>query len=207
MEHNQVSVNTFNRRANEYQQKYMDFDFYHDTFNTLCELLEKEQTRVLELACGPGNITQYLLNKLPHLSILATDLAPNMVALAKQNNPTIEAQVLDSRNITSLNEKFDAIVSGFCTPYLPRQDVAQLIKDCRDMLTDNGLLYLSTMLGQQGEVVTQTSSKGDQVHIYYYSQAELEKMLEQSGFKVVKVYTKQYSEQSDIDLFIYAQAV
>ena len=186
MEHNQVSVDTFNRRANEYQQKYMDFDFYHDTFNTFCELLEKEQTRVLELACGPGNITQYLLNKLPHLSILATDLAPNMVALAKQNNPTIEAQVLDSRDISSLNEKFDAIVSGFCTPYLPRQDVAQLIKDCRIKLTDNGLLYLSTMLDNKERLLRKPRLKATKFIFIITAKLNLKKCLSKAGSKSFK---------------------
>jgi len=46
--------------------------------------LLNEQAKVLELACGPGNITKCLLSKRPDLEILATDIAPNILELAKK---------------------------------------------------------------------------------------------------------------------------
>ena len=94
---NQVSVKTFNKLAQRYQDKYMDLAMYIDTFEPFIKALPRLNARVLELACGPGNITCYLLTHRPELSILATDLAPNMLTLAQQNNPQVEVALLDSR--------------------------------------------------------------------------------------------------------------
>src|SRR5690606_3808601 len=97
----------------------------------------------LEIGCGPGNITKYLLSKKPDFDILGIDIAPNMVELAKQNNPTAHFALMDCRQINQLDTKFDGIIGGFCLPYLTRVESEKLISDASDLLNDNGLIYLS----------------------------------------------------------------
>jgi chemotaxis methyl-accepting protein methylase len=61
------------------------------------------------------------------------------------NSPTASFDVLDCRDISSVNKTFDAVICGFCTPYLSGEDVAKLIIDFRALLKINGILYLNTM--------------------------------------------------------------
>lgn len=210
MDKYEITVGTFDKLAGEYQAKYMDFDFYFDTYDTFCDLVIERNAKVFEIACGPGNIAKYLLKKRPDYQIHGIDLSPNMVALAKENNPTATFKVMDCRNISSVNKEFDAIICGFCTPYLSKADVINLIKDVREILKVDGMLYISTMEDENYRSGFQTSSDGDQVYIHYHQYEHIEKNLKSNGFKIINVQRKQFPvENSDptTDLFIYAKAV
>jgi 2-polyprenyl-3-methyl-5-hydroxy-6-metoxy-1,4-benzoquinol methylase len=185
----------------------MDVSLYHDTFDTFCEQLEKG-ANVLELACGPGNITQYLLKQRPELNILATDLSPRMLERARNNNPGATFRMLDSRDIAQLEPIYDAIMCGFCLPYLSKEQSVQLIRDARTILKENGVLYLSTMeddYSKSGLVRSHTS--GDELFMYFHEADYLVKALVENAFKVLDLQRKNY-ENADgtktVDLIIIA---
>ncbi|MGA9574860.1 MAG: class I SAM-dependent methyltransferase [Lysobacterales bacterium] len=210
MDNNEISVSTFNKLAEEYQQKYMDFDFYFDTYDRFCELVKNDNATIFEIACGPGNITKYLLNKRPGFKIEGIDLAPSMVELARANNPTATFRVMDSRAIATIDKTFDAVVCGFCTPYLCRDDVARLIGDVRGLLKKDGIFYLSTMEDEYEKSGLQTSDSGDRVFIYYHAMAYLEQQLANSGFRIVDFRRKAFPAgkgQPATDLFLIARAI
>ncbi|RYV03399.1 class I SAM-dependent methyltransferase [Shewanella sp. OPT22] len=205
----EVTVDTFNRLAKRYQDKYMNFDFYFDTYDRFLSLI-KGDASILELGCGPGNITHYLLSNKPDLRILATDLAPNMLELTKLNNPSVRTMKLDGRSVEQVDETFDAIVCGFCTPYLSRTDIKKLIKDIRDKLELGGLLYLSTMEDDDNKSGMQTSASGDQVYIHYHQYEHIKAQLMLNNFKIIEHYRKQFPAEDELtatDLFIYARAI
>ena len=204
----EIIVGTFNKLANEYQDKYMDFDFYFDTYDTFCDLVTKDNAAILEVACGPGNITKYLLDKRPGFKIEGIDLAPKMIELAKVNNPTASFQVMDSREISAIDKQFDAIICGFCFPYLSKDDVARFIANARHLLKKDGILYMSTMEDDYDKSGFQTSDSGDQVYIHYHQFEYLNHHLDKNEFNVVDVRRKVFPEEKGspaTDLFIFAQ--
>lgn len=208
MDNNALSVDTINRLAKQYQDKYMDFDHYFDRYDTFCQLLNTKNASVLEIGCGPGNVTRYLLNKRSDLQNTGLDLAPNMIELAKANNPSAHFRVMDSRNLSDLNHHYDAVFSGFCTPYLNSQEVENLIKDVSNCMNVGGLFHISTMEGESARSGLQTSSKGDQMYIYYYTFSDLAAMLEKYTFEIIKVdriVMNSDATTPDTDLFIYAK--
>jgi len=210
LDKNSISVATFNRLADKYQQKYMDFDFYTDTYDVLCGLVNDDQAAILDIACGPGNIARYLLHKRPGFKIDGIDLAPRMVELARANNPSANFAVMDSRDIVSIGKKYDAVISGFCTPYLDMEEVTKLIADVRGLLKKDGIFYLSTMEDAYDRSALQTSDSGDGVYIHYYPLEFLEDRLAASGFSIIDTRRKAFPMDSGTpvtDLFIYARAV
>jgi trans-aconitate methyltransferase len=117
---------TWNKVASLYQDKFMDLNLYNDTYDFICNLITKDKAKLLEIGCGPGNITKYLLSKRPDFNIFGIDIAPNMIELAKKNNPTASFAIMDSRHISDLETKYDRIVCGFCLPYLSQRTVKHL---------------------------------------------------------------------------------
>ena len=107
---------TWNNVAKLYEEKFMEVDIYNDTYKRFCDLLTQKNASVLEIGCGPGNITQHLLDLRPDLKVLATDVSKNMIDLAKKNNPKSEVQLLDCRDLTTIDAKFDGIMCGFTIP-------------------------------------------------------------------------------------------
>ena len=206
MDNYQITVNTFNKLAKQYQDKYMTLDLYTHTYDLFCEHVDTTGAEILEIACGPGNITRYLLDKRPDFKILATDMAPNMVELARQNNPEAECLVLDSREIAGVDRQFDAILCGFCLPYLAKKDVERLIGDAAGLLKPGGVLYLSTMEDDEAKSGMQTSSSGDQVYIHYHDGGHLTDVLKSNGFNIRDTRRQGYEagDNSTTDLFIIA---
>ena len=184
MDKNKLAVSLFDRYAQRYQEKYMDQGRYHESLRAFCEAVQPTDASILELACGPGNVTRYLLQMRPDFQILATDLAPQMLVLAKANNLTVETQCLDCRNILSLEQKFDAIAAAFVLPYLNTQEVIRLFEDAAASLQQGGLLYISTMAGSSSLSGWQGPSDGgsDKLYMYYHEEAQLLAWLAQKGF-------------------------
>lgn len=147
----QETFDTWNNIADLYQEKFMQVDLYNDTYDYICKFISKQGAKLLEIGCGPGNITKYLLAKRPDFNIFGIDMAPNMIELAKKNNPSANFAVMDSREISSLNTKYDGIISGFCLPYLSDAEAKDFIDQAYELLNENGLLYMSFVEGAPSE--------------------------------------------------------
>lgn len=129
--------------ASIYQDKFMDLNLYNNTYDYISTSIDKPKAKLLEIGCGPENITKHLLSKRPDFDIFGNDIAPNMIELAKLNNPTAHFAVMDSRQINNRDTKYDGIICGFCLPYLSHTESNELISNAYDLLNDNGLIYLS----------------------------------------------------------------
>jgi 2-polyprenyl-3-methyl-5-hydroxy-6-metoxy-1,4-benzoquinol methylase len=175
----------------------MYLDLYDDTYDKFCNLIIKQNARIFEIGCGPGNITKYLLSKRPGFYIEAIDAAPNMVKLAKENNPAANFTIMDCREISKLNERFDAIICGFCMPYLSREDCNKLISDCSFLLHNGGILYFSTIEGDYNNSGYETNSSGEfKMYVYYHEESYLQEELEKNNFKLEDL-TRKYYTKSD----------
>lgn len=193
----QTPLEIFNKHASAYQERFMHFDLYDDTYDKLCQVL-KPNASVLEIGCGPGNITAYLLSKRPDLDICGIDLAENMIELAKANCPGAKFAVMDGRDISSLNEKFDAVVCGFCLPYLNKEEVEKLITDSSQLLNGKGILYLSAIEDKYEKSGLEVSSNGqDACYIYYYEESALKTFFELNHFENPIAFRKIYSKSDN----------
>jgi len=210
MDKTKMAVAVFDKRADQYQEKYMDVGLYTKSFDTFCSLISAKNAEILELACGPGNITKYLLGIRPDFKILATDLAPNMIELAAQNNPTAETQLLDCRDIRTLNKKYDAIMCGFCLPYLSKEEAIQLLHDASTVLKPGGVLYISTMEDDYSKsgMVGPSDGGPDRLFMHFHEADYLINALKNNHFQLVSLQRQEFPDQNEtktIDLIIIAQ--
>ena len=205
----QQPADIFNKHALKYQERFMDVQLYSESLDFFCDHIGKENARILELACGPGNITRYLLNKRPDLKIMATDLAPNMLQLAAQNNPEAEFRLMDCREISGLEVQYDAIMCGFCLPYLSETEAGKLISDAAQLLPEGGLLYISTMEeNDTNKSGIRTSSAGDKMYMYYHKAVHLTKCMAASNLTIDSISRKEYPSSdgtTTTDLIIIAR--
>lgn len=177
---------TWNSIARPYEELFMNMPIYDHTYTAYCELLSHGKASVLELGCGPGNITRRLLDRCPELDILATDVSQNMIDLAGKNNPGIKTQLLDCRDLHVLDRQFDGIVCGFTIPYLSAEDVSKLITSCQKLLTSNGVLYLSFVPGPYEQSGFISGSSGKRTFFYYHEEATMNNLLSENGFHSIQ---------------------
>lgn len=174
----------WNSLAAAYEEKFMDLHLYNNSYDAFCAALKTPHPRVLEIGCGPGNISKYLLQKLPTMHLLGTDVAPAMIEAARKNVPLATFEPLDCRNIASLNQQFDGIVCGFCIPYITPSDCQKLIADCNALLAADGVLYISFVAGESHQSGEKINSRGESMHFEYYPENLLLQWLSNFGFEI-----------------------
>lgn len=106
-------MDIYNKFANIYDELMMDFN-YEDWFNYIEEILErykKSPKKVLEMACGTGNLTYYLARAGYNLTCF--DLSSDMLSRAYEKLRKYKNVKLLNQNMIDfqLNERFDSIIS------------------------------------------------------------------------------------------------
>jgi cyclopropane fatty-acyl-phospholipid synthase-like methyltransferase len=133
-----------------------------------------------------------------------------MIELAKANNPTAEFEVMDSRSISGIDVQFDAIICGFCLPYLSMEETEKLFSDASTLLKPGGTFYISTMEDKYSNSGFRKGSTGDEIYMHYYMEDDLTKLLSENNFKIVEIDRKLYPGPGDAlttDLILIAVRV
>lgn len=192
MAHEKETIATWNKIAELYEERFMGLDLYNDTYDAFCAAVGNRKANILEIGCGPGNVSRYLIQQEPDWHITATDIAPNMIALAQKNNPSANCLVMDSREIGKLEVQFDGIIAGFVLPYLSVEESRHLIADCKKILNNKGILYLSFVDGKTEDSGYQTGSNGDRIYFQYHSLQTIIQTLIDLHFEEPQVFTIAY---------------
>ena len=194
MDTNKETFETWNKVAKLYEEKFMQLDLYNDSYDLFCDSVNKKGATILDVGCGPGNITRYLLKKRPDFSIEGIDISSNMIELAIANNPEAQFTVMDSREIDKLQSKFNGIICGFCLPYISEPEVSKFIQDCANLLEENGILYISFVEGDYLKSGFQIASSGDRTYFYFHTLDNLAKELKDCSFETIKLFRKNYEK-------------
>ena len=205
-----TSIERFNDFASEYAARHMDISSYKSSIDKFCDIIKNNQPYILELACGPGNVTRYIKDRFVNSNYIAIDLAPNMIDIAKKRTKGVEFRIMDVRDISTINTEFDAIMCSFCLPFLSKSDTNKLIADCANKLKQNGAIYISTMEGDESMAgFESTGFSGDnKVYFNYHKQIDLENALENNGFSIIQMKRQDYIESDGsitIDMILIGQ--
>jgi trans-aconitate 2-methyltransferase len=77
-------------------------------------------TRVVDLGCGPGNLTRLLADRWPDADVLGLDSSPQMIEKARDAEPGIAFEVADLRDWAARDdEPVDVLVSNATLQWLP----------------------------------------------------------------------------------------
>ena len=98
--------------------------------------------RVLEIGCGTGHLTARLADRLPGASIVATDIAPAMVAACQRrlgSNPRLEFTVMDGTR-PDTSAPFDVICASLAAQWFA--DLPGALARLAVRLAPGGLLAL-----------------------------------------------------------------
>ena len=126
-------------KENDYKRDNIKMDDWLELFD---DVIDKCDTPVLDLGCGSGNDTLYLINK--DKSVISCDLSPKAIELIRRNFPEVD----DARCVNMLeglpfdDDTFEVIVADLCLHYFLEQDTINIINDLKRVLKKDGYIIL-----------------------------------------------------------------
>ncbi len=138
-------VKYYRERAGEYEQiYYRDNPVRRKEIDDEAQRLENRVIgkTVLEIACGTGYWTEVMSRTAK--SIVATDIAPEMIEEAKQKQHRCPVQfiVADMSNLAAFSEKFDIVALGFWYSHHPKQNFEQLYALLNKQVATGGKIWM-----------------------------------------------------------------
>jgi SAM-dependent methyltransferase len=192
MNENQKStIQAYNESAERFSNTIGKLANYDHTYDFIFSLIQ-ENARVLDLACGPANISAYLLKK-KKLAITGFDLSEKMLAIAQENIPDgifKQQSIIEFR----VNELFDLVILGFGLPYLNPTQAASCLRHVYDAIKPGGIFYLSFMDGDKEGFESTSFSPDKQFYLFYHRTESIMKLLEELGFFIIKTWALDYRE-------------
>jgi ubiquinone/menaquinone biosynthesis C-methylase UbiE len=177
------TIKAYNNSAKYFMEKIGSIKNYDETYDYLAEKL-RENDNVLDLACGPAQISKHIKEKL-NVNIFGVDLSHEMLKLAQNNIP--DGVFYEDSIITfKTNVLYDAIITGFGIPYLDIGQAEQCIQNSISLLKENGYIYLSFMEGDK-QGYEKTSFGGNNLfYTYYHKNDTIRSVLEENEIEIEK---------------------
>jgi len=198
------TIETWGKVAKRYENRFMDDELYIDTYKRFYDRISNLDGLILEIGCGPGNITRNMLQLNPNLNILATDVSAEMINLAKKNNPKARFKVFDCRKLEALKANYEAIICGFTMPYLSKTDCSKLLFNISNLLIEDGTLYISFVAGNYIDSGYISDSHGNRMYFYFHELEAIHKELESNNLKVIEQVKKyvEYAESTELHIIL-----
>jgi len=143
-------------------------------------------SRALDVACGPGHITNLMVQT--GASVIGVDLAPEMIKLARQRYPMLTFQEAHVEQLPFDADTFDAVLVNFAIHHFARPEMA--CAEIRRVLKLGGRFVFAAPIKQYGfgafiEGINAHHTLDDLPHGPIYldvDQAVYETLLRNSGF-------------------------
>jgi ubiquinone/menaquinone biosynthesis C-methylase UbiE len=133
--------NEYDARAGGYEQKLWFDQVILGVARHRKQLMSKARGRILDVACGTGLNFPFF----PQTSeIVATDLSPRMLELARQKakdlNLQVQTQVMDAEKLEFDDASFDTVTSSLSTCTFP--DPVQALREMKRVCRPEGQILL-----------------------------------------------------------------
>jgi SAM-dependent methyltransferase len=140
---------------------------------------------VLDVGCGPGQVGARVAAH--GVSVVALDLAPAMLAVAKRRNPERPLAAADMRALPVTTGSCGGVIAFYSVQHVARRELPAVLDEFHRVLVDGGLLVLATHLGEGEHIADEfLGHKIDTVGGTFYSRVELEGVITSSDFEIAE---------------------
>ena len=135
----QKSLEYWDNVHKDYDRATIKVDDWLEKFD---DIIMGTQKPILDLGCGGGNDTLYLISK--GKQVISCDQSPSAINNIRKNFP----EVFDAKCFNMLDglpfedEAFDVVIADLCLHYFLKSDTEKILNDIRRILTPGGHLIL-----------------------------------------------------------------
>jgi ubiquinone/menaquinone biosynthesis C-methylase UbiE len=150
-------------------------------FNEFVETLPKNAL-VLDVGCAGGRDSKRLTER--GFNVIGIDLVDEFLEHAQADVPGADFYKMDLLELDFPSNSFDAIWACAVLLHIKKKDISKALAGFHKVLKRNGKLCIAVKEGRGVEYKIDKLSDGQKRMFTYFSESELRKSLEKSGFKI-----------------------
>lgn len=181
---------TYNQIAGDYFKEHQSnaewLGSIYNYLDTFISLL-KPGSLVLDAGCGPGFHLKYLMQE--GFKVIGIDFSERMIEIAKQETPKGDFKVMDVRDLSGLDEKFDGIFAHAVILHFSKKEANGILKNLKGKLNPGGYLSIAVKEIRSDREEEQVVVENDYGYEYqrffsYYSMDEIKNYLKDLEMEV-----------------------
>lgn len=139
---------------------------------------------VIDAGCGPGHWTDFLHKR--GVDISGIDLVPEFIESARIRFPDVSFRVSSLRALDVADGSLNGVLAWYSLIHLTPAELPQILSEFARVLRPQGHLLVGFFDGAAGEPLDHAITKA-----YYWSVDQMVRLLQDSGFDVLEVETRQ----------------
>ena len=134
---------------------------------------------VADIGCGPGRVTAHLSRL--GLSIEGVDLSPRMVAVAREEHPSLAFSVGSMERLAFADRSLAGIVAWYSIIHIPGKRLPGVLAEFARVLTPGGQLLLAFQVGDEPRHISHGYGHDVSMDAYRLPVARIEALLADVG--------------------------
>lgn len=121
----------------------IEYKSYRQIADQICENI-KDDTKILEVACGTGILTNEITKRYDNLDYTALDYAENMLNICHSKKINAKFEMGDATNLNYPDNYFDIVIIANALHIAENPE--KIVSEIKRCLKDDGLLYAPNFL-------------------------------------------------------------
>ena len=174
------TIEEYEKKAEEYSKTRQNIDpKLRETADFFIKHLKGK--KILDVGCGSGRDSQYFAER--GLQVIGIDAVKAFIKIAKSKVPKAKFKLMDMRKLEFLGNSFDGLWASASLLHIPKAEAKQTIEEFKRVLKPNGILFIGVKQGEGERFVQEDNMER---FFAYYTKEELEKLIEETGFKILQ---------------------
>lgn len=182
MNKSMIAVRTYDKIAQAYAKEFFSdkIDFKH--LNKFISLLP-QGAKILDVGCGPGNYTKYLMEK--GFYVNGIDLSKGMIRVAKKMVPKGIFKIMDMRKLEYSDQSFDGLCVAYSLYHISSKQALDVLKEFHRVLKSKGIIILMLQEGKGEGIIPEPLNPKEKMFFKYYQKDEIKNLLTKAKFETV----------------------
>lgn len=186
-------INLYSEYASQFDEKIGALKNYDECYTDFVNGAERKES-LLDLACGPANVSSFIQKLSPGINISCVDLSEDMLQLAKAKIGDGDFYASDILSINIPEQSYDLIVCAFGIPYIKRSEIDVFISELARFSTKGSAIYISCMMGDEMAVEPMSFADHKSLVVQRYQKEEIIDSFEKFNFSLETYTSLEYKE-------------
>ena len=187
-----ITRDTYDSIATSYSDKISGLvsetwvgDYEKQLLDRFLQLIEALNLRILDIGCGNGKDTAYLMSK--GATVVGINYSSKMLKEAKKHVQNGVFHLMDMRNLEFPNNTFDGVWANGCIYHVPKAEFGQVLKEVIRVLKPAGVFSFNAKAGTgEGLEYNPKSFAGGPRFYAYYTISEIKERLKEADLEVIE---------------------